>query len=334
MKRYWTTAEYKKQQKLRLHKAQRRRRARRTRRGAHPTAKRQTTDGPILLVAPRVLNVFGELETTITFCNRLQQSLSKRQRKVAIDLSAVIRVSSDALLLIRAVIDQAKGRGTLFSVAGNMPSDPQVAAKMKESDFFRGFTNPPRGLPPPQGIMRGKRDKLVESEIAADLVQFARDHAAVSDDTARASFKTLVELMSNTHNHAESRRRGKLAHGTIDWSVCAYCENDVAHFTFVDLGVGICQSAGARQFLRRVGTNVLGYGRARLLKDVFHGLVGASLDIPGRGRGLPTMKRYTDDKMLLDLKVLTSSVAGSVQDCQFSETPESLRGTMFSWRTS
>ena len=336
MNRYWTTNEYVRRQRIRQRHADKRRktRGRLARRRVRPTLKKlPVVDGRVLVTAPVTLSIFDEPRATIKFCSHIWRYLNERKGMVAVDLSAVIRVSSDALLLMRAVIDQAHGRGTAFSISGNLPSNRQVAAKMKQSGFFRGFSNPPRGLPEPLGVMHGKREKLVESDIAAEFVDFALAHATVDGGVASASYKTLVELMSNTHNHAD----GSAAHATlrgIDWSASVYCEDGVAHFAFVDLGVGILKSAGPREFLRRTKRTLLGHGHEALLRDVFSGLVGASLNVAGRGRGLPIMETYAKSGLLPELKILTDSVAGEVKDMEFYRIGTRLHGTMFRWRSS
>jgi hypothetical protein len=252
---------------------------------------------------------------------------------VFIDLEGVERFSSDALLLMRAVINDAEGLFT--NVGGNLPSRPAVAAKVKQSGFFRGFVRPPGDLPPPQGMMRRKNDRLVESAVAAELVDFAVQHVSVPAEVAVASYKTLVELMSNTHNHAgETRAGGGRTTGQRQWYASAYCEGETAYFSFVDLGVGILRSAAPRSFLRTLRTSISSYGEEKLLGDVFRGNIGASAEIPGRGFGLPTMRAAAEAGLLPHLRVVTASIIGDVDRLQFRTLNTALRGTVFRWTTT
>lgn len=275
------------------------------------------------MTAPASLSIFDEPEMTLSFCNQLQQLMRKRQARVFIDLAGVKRVSSDALLLMRCIMEGATG---VSNVGGNLPSDPLVAAKFKQSGFFAGFAKPPKELPQPQGMIHRKTNRKVASEIAADLVDFAVAHATVPESIANSSYKNLVELMSNTRNHAGDE-------GKIRWMTSVYCQDGAAYFTFIDLGVGILRSAAPRSFLRSVGLAATTYGEQRLLRNVFDGSVGASTSIPGRGRGLPTMKSYADAGLLPKLQVLTSAVCGEVAELTFRPAGANLRGTVFRWRT-
>jgi hypothetical protein len=284
------------------------------------------------LPAPRRLSVFDEPEATVGFCNDLQLHLSERQRRVFVDLDSVEYVSSDALLLMRAIIQDAKKRSV--QVSGNLPKDAAVAAKVKLSGFFEGIAHPPRELPVAQGMMRRKSSTTVDSEVAAELVEFAMKNAKIPKAIADASFKNLVELMLNTHNHA-AERQGE-SHATAErsrWWAHVYCEEDTAYFSFLDLGVGILRSAAPRTFLRERGFSLFGYGPRRLLQDVFQGMIGASSKYPGRGYGLTRMRAAAQSNNLVQLRVMTLSTLGEVADMNFREAKTSLRGTLFRWRT-
>ena len=176
--------------------------------------------------------------------------------------------------------------------------------------------------------------------MAAELVEFARQHASVNHKYINTCFQTLVEVMTNTHNHA---RGGELVgdqKGSEQkkkrpqkWFVSVYCRGGTAYFSFIDLGVGILNSVPARTMRRRLGASISSYGRIALLKAAFEGKIGSATNKPGRGLGLPRMKRDADKNMLLDLQVLTSDVVGSVSDLDFRSVSYSLSGTMFRWCT-
>jgi hypothetical protein len=227
--------------------------------------------------------------------------------------------------------------GFRSNVGGNLPADPEVASKFKASGFFTGFAKPPDELPEAKGMLKTRTSRRVHSEIAADLVRFAEKHASMSRQVAIRSSATLVEAMTNTHNHAGSTARGtfnKRRRGEWPWYAGVYCEDGVAYFSFVDLGVGILRSTHARQFLRLFGGTIEAYGRPKLLKDVFNGAVGSSTCDPGRGNGLPKMKSDADSNGLPRLQVATSSVIGMVSDLDFRVVKSNFHGTLLRWRSN
>lgn len=327
MKRRWTTEEYRLRQWRRFRKAERRRLA--------PDNPQPTIDGRGArpsLVAPANLSVFDNPEETLAFCEEFRRALAPRNVRISLDLGGVNRISSDALLLMRALM---RGKGWRTNVGGNLPNNPEVAAKLKASGFFVGFAKPPAELPPAKGLMLSKTSQRVYSETAAGLVRFAMANAKVDRPIAIASSNTLVEAMTNTHNHsgAVSRGRGSQHRRAVyPWFAGVYCEDGVASFTFVDLGVGILRSQHPRDFLKLIGLNIDLYGRVKLLQAVFTGLVGSTTGDPGRGNGLPNMKMDAELGLLPHLQVATSSVIGDVANTNFRTIGSTLRGTMLRWR--
>src|SRR5688500_13233540 len=98
MKRFWSTAEYARQQRHRRRKAELRR--------LSSGAKQRIRFTPriVNLTSPADLSLFEQPEQTITFCNDLRNALSRPHTAVRLDLSGVTRFSSDVLLVMRAVM--------------------------------------------------------------------------------------------------------------------------------------------------------------------------------------------------------------------------------------
>ena len=282
------------------------------------------------------LDLFEEPDDTIKYCNDLRQALARPGMKVFMDLSAVERFTSGSLLVLRAIMD-AKSRALHTHVGGNLPDDPTVASEFKASGFFAGFAIPPADLPKPKGLMLKKSNDLVYSRVAAELVDFALKEVALGKECADASSQNLIEVMTNTHNHAGQRRGGKAAGKQRHerWWASVYCRDGVAYFNFVDLGVGILKSALAKNLRRKLQkSGVMSSGRADLLKDAFEGRIGSVTEKPGRGLGLPRMRKHAKEGRLLKLQVLTSDIVGSVVKLDFRSANHSLRGTAYGWRVS
>lgn len=125
----------------------------------------------------------------------------KQGTRVFMDLRAVETFTSDSLLVLRAIMD-ASSRAPDTDVGGNLPLDAKVASEFKASGFFEGFAKPPADLPEPKGLMKKKSHRMVYSRVAAELVDFASERARVMPECANASSQNLVEVMTNTHNHA------------------------------------------------------------------------------------------------------------------------------------
>jgi hypothetical protein len=331
MKRQWATTEYVRRQRIIARREARRLASRR----AKAVQRRNEGRGKSHFTAPTSLSLIDEPDETVKFCNGLRYALSRRGSEVFVDLRPVVRVSSDAMLLMRAIIDTERA---FRRISGNLPSDAAIAAKFKQSGFFDGFAKTPGKLPAPKGRMQTRKRRLVESEYAGELVDFAIRNATVTDEVAEASYRCLIELMLNTHNHAAGSRRSanKAERRRMKrqlWMASVYCEDRVANFTFIDLGIGLLRSAAPKNFVRSLSETVFSYGQPRLIAEMFDGKVAASVMEVGHGLGLPDMRKSAMAGRLPGLRVLTSSVTGEVASMEFRNISANLKGTVFRWRT-
>lgn len=336
MKRLWSTPAFVNAQRIRERRLLRRRQFTRKHRRPH-VGPGQLDPRRVdrQLVAPEALDLFGEPDDTIKYVNDLRQALQTQGMRVFLDLTAVVTFTSVSLLVLRAIMD-TRSRAPDTQVHGNLPVDPVVATEFKESGFLTGFAKTPPDLPPPQGLMLNKSDSTVYSRVAAELVDFASARIRITKECAYASSQNLVEVMTNTHNHARSERHKKRLSTRQNerWWASVYCRDNIAYFSFVDLGVGILNSVPAKSFWRRLQKSGATFspGRSRLLKGAFEGRIGSATGIPGRGLGLPTMRKHAKEGRLAQLQVLTSDVFGSVVALDFRSARYPLRGTVFRWQ--
>lgn len=329
MKHLWSTHEFTLRQQRRRRKFDRRRHLAQKRQTAlrerptrlRPTRSRQRGSP---LRAPETLGLFNAPNETLKYCNTLRDHLTQPDMEIFLDLGDVQNFTSDALLLIRAIMDS---RAYHTQIRGNLPRDPTVASEFKASGFFAGFAKPPEDLPLPKGLILKKSNNTVRAKIAAELVDFAKEHMPIAKECTNACFQTLVEVMTNTHNHAGGQKQ----RFPPKWFVSVYCRDQTAYFSFIDLGIGILKSAPARNMLQETSALISSHGRTSLLKDAFEGKIGSATRKPGRGLGLPKMKKDARRGTLSNLQVLTSDVVGSVADLDFKKVAHSLRGTAFSW---
>ena len=290
------------------------------------------------LQAPHYLSLFDNPDETIAYCRDIRQRASKPNAEVYLDFDGVEQFTSDALLLIRAIMDECSNKATRHPAvfSGNLPHLESVATEFKASGFFRGIARPPKNLPEPQGTILKESKRVVHGTVAADLSRFAVRHARIGRSYAITSCRNLVELMNNTHEHAETGSAGttrKSPQPSSRWFASVYCREGVAYFNFLDFGMGIMGSAPVRRtglkLQRALGLPIKS---KELLTEVFNGRAGSSTGKPGRGRGLPSMRRDARASKLLRMGVLTSSVIGTVADLQFRTIAESFRGTAFHWQ--
>ncbi len=211
-----------------------------------------------------------------------------------------------------------------------------VASEFIESGFFRNFTIEGQQLPQAKASWISQREKKVGSQKADKLIKFANENNIhMPQEQKNAIWQNLVECMTNTHNHAKGKDGNPSGDGdTEQWVAGVMCREGEAQFTFIDMGVGICKSVQATNYMTMIKNTISGYGPDKLVRDAFDGKIGSSTGRPGRGLGLPRMRRDAQFGYLQNLKIRTGKVEGDIAKMQYRKVKESFNGTIISWSAS
>lgn len=260
---------------------------------------------------------------TVSNCEKIRDLL-RTNRPVFVDISRLTGFTLAGAMYLSASLDHSSGRSL---VRGNLPATKTVASEFLESGFFSRFKLQEGRLPTARGSWRRHQQQQVAAEIAAELVDFANQRVGMETNQAKAIWQNLVECMTNTRNHATMKGETH----EEPWIAGVWCDNNTAHFAFVDKGVGICGSAEAQSRLKSLGRTLSGHGPDSLVKEAFDGSLGSSTGERGRGLGLPRMRRDADADLLEDLSVRTGNVTGKIQRMDFRRVKENLRGTVLTW---
>ncbi len=292
-----------------------------------PTARRSRVEVAVQQPTPVVfegnLDPVEDDSATVANCEKIRQHL-KNDRPVFVDISGLTGFTLAGAIYLAASLTHSSSRSL---VRGNLPANKTVASEFLESGFFSGFKLQDGRLPSPRGSWRRRQQHEVAAEIAEELVDFANRGIEVEPEQARAIWQNLVECMTNTRNHATLKGETH----EVPWIAGVWCNNGIAHFAFVDEGVGICGSTEAQSWLKFKGLSLLGYGPDRLIKDAFEGSLGSSTGERGRGLGLPRMRRDADAGLLQNLCVRTGRATGRIDKMVFRKAKEHLRGTVLTW---
>lgn len=281
------------------------------------------------LVAPSEFSMIRNSDETISFLNRIRFYAGKYN--LILDLSAVERLTADAVAALVATLAPFARQGVL--IRGSVPRDPTAQSILVGSGFFEHY----RSVQPlprvPHGQISQERSKKVQPDIARDLIHFGIKALTGSDRKCSASYRVLIECMSNTHNHALSGK-AKLTHSqeSATWWATVYADearNRVC-FTFVDGGVGIFDSVRlgkVRSLYRFVGLQ----SDTGILRDLLQGKVESRTGLPYRGKGLPAINRLSETHRIESLTILANDVHANVSAGEYRMLPVAFRGTLLYW---
>ena len=296
----------------------------------HPITREEIT-----VVITNRLDPMDLSSRTVEICDQIRESVEKGGRNVNIDMSNMEDFTlAGVICLVASIKSQPSDRENRQRsiITGNFPSDPMVASEFVESGFFQGFTVSGGKLPSPKASWTSAEERKVASKKASQLVEFVEPKLRIPQLQKNAIWQNLVECMTNTNNHAKGRKVFESQTGPPEkWFAGVMCRDNTAQFAFVDLGVGICDSAQAKSRLAKVGKSLVGYGDENLVQDAFKGNLGSSTGMRGRGLGLPRMRHNAESGLLQRLQVRTGRVIGNIENMKFQKTKGNFKGTVITW---
>jgi len=291
----------------------------RQRRLARKARRRYTT-----VLAPRSFSFIDNTEEMVSFLGKFRDA--QRKKNVFIDLSGVATLSADAIPVLLSEI--AKFQTT--PIRGNAPEDPKLAAVLGESGFY-DYVH--ASQPPPKrgrGRIRRRESHVVDGSIAKELIAFATSTLYGAPRRWHGVYRTLLECMSNTIDHASP-----VGTQRETWWVMTFCEagQSKADFTFVDTGVGIFQSVKMdllKRALRAFGVT----DNTSILREILHGEMQSRTGVPYRGKGLPGVYKVLERGVLSRLVIVANDVYADVSKDDFRILDKPFKGTFLYWEVA
>ncbi len=271
-----------------------------------------------------VLSLLDRPDESVSFFRNLQDHVKRRD--VFVDLSGVKSITPDAIALLLAIVRRLGIRGIF--VSGNYPNDRAATETIRES----GFNDYLKTSMPPSGGKKGaivrqdlsQHSKQADGEYARKLIDFAERDGG-NRLHLKIAYGHLVECMGNTHQHAGKRP------GDEAWwaSVFRDSRRQCDCFTFVDMGVGIFNSAELSIRLKLY--KLTGFRRHQILQELLEGKIPSSTGKSYRGRGLPSIYRSCTDGKIRRLVIVTNNVYADAERNDFGALTHNIKGVVLYW---
>lgn len=289
-------------------------------RKARPREKRRFVD----LKLPTTFSIVENPEEVLEFLSTLKFYAGRHN--VNLDLSEISAISTEA---IAALIATIKVIGEQAWIGGNLP----IATGAREILVQSGFFSHVRSRDPlpscTQGRIAQKHAKKVEPVVAQELIRIGTEAVYGKPRRSPAAYRTLIESMNNTHNHAAKPDQAK----ETWWStVYGDTQRKRVCYTFVDTGIGIFRSIRVRG-LRRAYRLLNIQSDGTILRDMLRGEVESSTGIPHRGKGLPAIYKECQSKRIQSLVIVANGVFANVSRGVYRTLKTEFGGTLLYWET-
>lgn len=290
------------------------------------------------IIAPHTLSLINNPEETLKYFNDAIQILKNpfNRNKVdalMFDCKNVKDLTIDSLMYLLAIIRNFKD---VFSgireIKGNLPEDT-TARKVFIDSGFLDYVNTVIKT----SIETEKVNKLkistgnnVNVDEASNLIEFVKNYFNCSNIETKFLYKMIIELMTNTHNHAYNSKNSFIK----AWYLFASVNHNKGciEITFVDTGDGIPVTV-AKKMIEKIFTKK----DNEYIISALNGDFRTQTHEKNRGKGLPDIYEHFCNRQINNLKII--SCKGKVELNEYNKVVENagtelennLRGTIFYW---
>lgn len=286
-----------------------------------------------ILKPPANFSIIENYGETIDFFAEINNSITNGL-PVAFDMQNVNNISLEALLYILAIIDNFKAQKISYSIIGNLPSSYQSRNIMLSSGFLNYFKSNFNSVEYTEDYLHIKSGDLIDATTASRIIDFINKHLKKSKNETKLLYGLLIEMMSNTREHAYLNVNNKVT----KWYLVAKYNRSTARvdFVFLDTGAGI-----ARTIKKKMREKILEFLNKfvsfKLLKDtdlIISALKGdfrSQTNLIYRGRGLPHINMLSDKNYINNLTIIANKAHINNTKLIKKDLIHPFEGTLFSW---
>lgn len=287
-----------------------------------------------LVVAPQEFSFIDQPEMTISFF-RQAEGAYLRGRSVIYDLS---KVESLSVTTAAILVSHIKDRNVNFGMVSKLisPEDPTVAKQLRQFGIFKRVVDHVEEIHADVAVHRLTNIK-VANLMAREIVLASTFHVYGENRRISELYSTLIELMANTNNHADSEFIAR-----YPWWLFVFPDQSksAVKFVFLDLGVGLFESIPVRQWLTRnpfpplskrgdIALYERGGQLAKIFRNLEAGDIKSSTKLSSRGKGLPYVIKCAKSGHFKEFYIVSNDAYIDVLSNRVSAMNENFSGTLF-----
>lgn len=253
----------------------------------------------------------------------------KLNRRIFYQMEKVESITTDSILYMLSMFERYESLfGHKFQgVAGNLPKDPKCRQLISESGFLSHVASKNFSRPNAK-ILTIRTDRLVQGTIADEVMKFAFNKLSREQDlTYKRIYSTIIETMANTKQHAYGK-----SHAEGKWwlMACHDEQNQHVNFTFLDNGQGIPKTVKTK-FTEKLKSAIGLDNDGQLINSSMNGDFRTRTGLDFRGKGLPTIKKHSDDGFIDNLLVISNRGYVNCKANTVRSLGHNFFGTLLDW---
>lgn len=272
--------------------------------------------------APDIFSIIKNPSETISFFSKIEHT-AFITHSLFIDIKNIKVITPETVLYLLLFVDKFK-KNKKIKIVGNAPEDKRCREIFLHSGFY-DYVNSSYATPRDINILSVKSDHIVSGEIADNVIEFACAKLNIKrSNITKAFYTTILECMGNTKEHAYTSHSAKYAKW---WLIaCHDSLNNCIDFSILDNGEGIPETVKKR-FLE----NIFGYSDSKIISSVLNGEFRTSTQLQYRGKGLPKINSFMDEKIIQNLIIISNNGYYNADTKRKIELDKKFNGTMVCW---
>ena len=236
--------------------------------------------------APKILDLIHNRNESLDFFAEAISAtkLCKKGQHIYFDLSSITVISVESVMYLIAILRNIKRiEAHNIICEGNSPQDYDARQLLINSGFYsyvycKGLNPKAKG----KESIRITEGKRADGVLAGQVCEFILQHSNKPRGATRRIYPLVVELMTNTRQHAYRNHFGTMEE---NWYIFAEDRKDYIQFVFLDTGAGIPYTI-RKNFTERVAELFIRQD-AMFIASALKGDFRTETKMEHRGKGMP-----------------------------------------------
>lgn len=270
--------------------------------------------------------------------------LLKQRKKTFVNLESVTEIDNGAITVLLSKMTEYKLENVDFN--GIIPRNKMAKALLFSSGFFDHlYSNISKNLfDDTLQNAYGKANQIITKpgkKVIPNIAKWICESVSntLNQDnmiSTKGLYRTLIELMHNTNNHAMFNKKGE----ELWWlSVHHDRQKKKVSFVFLDFGVGIFESLRNKPetsawngIYMKIKERISIGTDARVLELILKGeLHKTSTELKHRGKGLSGIYEVNKKEQIENLNIITNNVFANVNENKYKMLDCNFSGTFVYW---
>lgn len=278
--------------------------------------------------APADFSLVSNTNEVLKYFSDVEKA-TRKGNNIIFDIKDVTSLTPDAIaFLVACIKDQDFTHGVLYK--GNAPSDPGLEKMFTASGFYDHVIAPGNFKQGKENLLHRETHIKVKSDVAKNAALIGINHVFRGKRIFEPLYEILIESMSNTNNHASPEEDVN-----CKWSLLVYSDpkKRMTSYSFLDLGIGIFESAVVKDYIRNIFKGTLLYSNLNLVDKLLSGELQSRIDKDReiRGKGIPQIVDSASSVHFQRFYIISNDVKIDLKTRKAELLKNNFKGTFLYW---